>query len=135
MKPPEEVKRKIVGDWLKKADIDLDLAKHLLEEDVAFPGALAFHSQQAAEKYLKAFLSWHQVYFPKSHDLEKILSLVGTVDEELADSLKNIIILTPYGVELRYPGDRPEVSKAEARQTVELAEIVRDAIKKNLPRL
>ncbi len=55
------------------------------------------------------------------------------MDKELAESLKSIIALTPYGVELRYPGDRPEVTEDEARQTVELAAAVRDAVKKKLP--
>ncbi|HOE12382.1 MAG TPA: HEPN domain-containing protein [bacterium] len=32
-----------------------------------------FHAQQAAEKYLNALLTWHQIEFPKTHsslDLE-----------------------------------------------------------------
>ncbi len=65
MKSPDEVKRKIVADWLKKAGIDLDLAIHLLEEDVAFPSALAFHCQQAAEKYLISFSVLASGIFPK----------------------------------------------------------------------
>jgi len=30
MRPPEEIKRKIVEDWLRRADSDFNLAGHLL---------------------------------------------------------------------------------------------------------
>ncbi len=124
MKPHDEIKRKLMSEWLKKADSDMKLAGHLLSAGGIYPNAITFHSQQAAEKYLKAFLTWHQVAFPKTHDLEELLDLGETVDAELAASLRDIIVLTPYGVELRYPGDRPDASPDEAREALELAEKV-----------
>jgi hypothetical protein len=36
--------------------------------------------------------------------------------------------LTSYGVEVRYPGDIPEITADEAAEAVELAEKVREAI-------
>ena len=60
MKPPEEVKRDLVRQWLTKAENDLGVARHLAAESGYFT-AVAFHAQQAAEKYLKAFLVEHQV--------------------------------------------------------------------------
>ena len=50
MKPHEEAVRRVVAEWLRKADADLALASHLLGEGSLFPSAVAFHSQQAAEK-------------------------------------------------------------------------------------
>jgi len=132
MMPPEQVKLKIMTEWLRKADADMKLAEHLVGEGVFFSAA-AFHSQQAAEKYLKGFLAWWQIDFPRTHDLEKLLDLVATVAPELAGSLREIIILSPYGVELRYPGDRPEATPPEARQAVALACKVRGAILPLLP--
>jgi len=132
MKPPEEVKRKVLAEWLRKADSDMGLAEHLLSEGVAFPNAIAFHCQQAAEKYLKAFLTWHQVAFSKTHDLQELLDLVEAVDDSLAVALRNVIVLTPYGVELRYPGDRPDATPGEAREAVELAQKVREAVRNRL---
>jgi HEPN domain-containing protein len=133
MRPPEEIKRKVAAEWLSKANSDFDLAEHLLAEGTAFLNAIAFSSQQAAEEYLKAFLVWHQVSFPKTHDLEEILDLVETVDADLAESLRDIIILTLYGVELRYPGDRPDATPEVAREAVALARKVRDAVLNVLP--
>lgn len=132
MKPPEEAKRKILADWLHNADADMDLAEHLLSEGAPFPGAIAFHCQQAAEKYLKAFLTWRQIAFPKTHDLEELLDIVETVEGNLAASLRDVIVLTPYGVELRYPGDRPSATPETARKAVGLAREVRDGVLKML---
>jgi HEPN domain-containing protein len=133
MKPPEDAKKKIVTEWLRKADADFELAVHLVAESTTFSNAIAFHCQQATEKYLKAFLVWHQVLFPKTHDLEEILDLVKIIDEPLAESLRDVIVLTPYGVELRYPGDRPDATPETAQEAVELARKVRDAVSERLP--
>ena len=56
MMPREQVKRRILGEWLRKAQADLAVAEHLVSEEAIFAGAVAFHCQQAAEKYIKAFL-------------------------------------------------------------------------------
>ncbi len=128
MKPPDETMHKVVTEWLRKANDDLHLAEYLLTTGTAFPNAITFHAQQAAEKYLKALLTRHQVIFPKTHDLEQLLDLIESIHNDLAATLRDIIILTPYGVELRYPGDRPDATADEAREAVLLACKVRDAI-------
>ena len=128
MRPPEEVKREVMEGWLSKAYSDIKVAEHLLSVGSTFSDAVMFHSQQAAEKYLKAFLTFTQVAFPKTHDLDELLDLVESVDAGLSSSLREVIVLTPYGVELRYPGDRPNASVGEAVEAVELARKVRDAV-------
>jgi HEPN domain-containing protein len=128
MRPHEEVRRKLLAEWLRKADADMDLAEHLTSEGAAFPNAILFQCQQAAEKYLKAFLTSHQVAFPKTHDLQELLDLVQTVNTDLATSLSDVIVLTPYGVELRYPGDRPDATPDEALKAIELARKVRESV-------
>lgn len=77
MRPPEEVKRQLVQQWLSRAEEDLRVAEHIFNANVPYRFSVAFHAQQAAEKYLKAFLVHHQIKFPKIHDLGKILDLVG----------------------------------------------------------
>lgn len=84
MRPHEEIKRKVMAEWVCKADADFDLAEHL--------------------------------------------DLVETVQPGLAESLRDVIVLTPYGVEVRYPGDRPDATPEIARRAVELARQVRDAV-------
>jgi HEPN domain-containing protein len=134
MKPPEQVKLMILSEWLRKAQNDMAVAERLIsEEEAMFANAVAFHSQQAAEKFLKAFLAWNQVDFPKSHDLKELLDLVATANGAIADELHDVIILTQYGVVLRYPGDRPDATLADAHEAVGLARKVHDAILPLLP--
>jgi len=128
MRPPEEVKRELIHQWLGKAEEDLEAAKILLAHEKPFLFAAGFHSQQAAEKYLKAFLTWRQIEFPKTHDLIQLLRLIGSANPALAADLKEITALNPYGVDIRYPGDVPDLAPQDARQAVELAEKAREKV-------
>ena len=77
---------------------------------------------------MKALLTWHGVDFPKTHDIERLFELLERVDAKTASALTDAAYLTPYGVEIRYPGDMPEPNLAEAREAEGLARKVRDTI-------
>ena len=128
MKPPEEIRDEFVRQWLLKAEEDLNAAKSLLTYGITFLSAVCFHSQQAAEKYLKAYLTFRQVEFPKTHDIDEILDLIAPVNGKLSESLRDTIILTNYGVDVRYPGDFPGVNSGEAEQAIQMAEKVRTSV-------
>ena len=133
MKPPEVVKEEFTREWVQKAESDFKTAEHLFQSGPAFVEGAAFHSQQAAEKYLKAFLVWHQIEFPKTHDIEALLKLAGEADEKIPEILREAIILTPYGVDYRYPGEYPEVSRSDAERALRLADHVRAEVRSRLP--
>ena len=128
MRPPEEVKRDLVRQWLAKADADLDTAKFLFCPGKSFFPAICFHCQQAAEKYFKAFLTWQQIEFPKTHDLQLLLGLIASIDSSLALELTEVVALNPYGVDIRYPGDAPEITRADADEAIRLADKVKEVI-------
>jgi len=134
MRPPEEVKRELVQQWLQKAEEDFAVARYLLESGTTYWGAIGFHAQQAAEKFLKAYLVHQQIEFPKTHDIEELLDLLSRVDESLAASLRIAGELNPYGVEVRYPGDIEPMTPDEAEKAVGLASLVREAILRPLHR-
>jgi len=134
MRSPEEVKRDLVRQWMAKAEEDLGAAKALLSMGTSFLSAVGFHAQQAAEKYLKAFLTWHQIEFPKTHDIEELLELIATSDAALADSLRSACVLTQHAVEPRYPGAGAKLTQEGAGEAVGLASEVRDAVVRALPR-
>ena len=67
MRPPDEVRRDQVRQWVAKAEQDYELLTHLLESRTAFYSAIGFHAQQCVEKFLKAFLTQHGIEFPKTH--------------------------------------------------------------------
>jgi HEPN domain-containing protein len=92
---------------------------------MTFLSTICFHSQQAAENYLKAFLTRHQVEFPKTHDIDVLLDLIAPIDETLSESLRDVIVLTDYGVGIRYPSDAPSVTADDAQQAIQSAEKVR----------
>ena len=127
MRAREVVISELVQQWLYKAEADFGLAGHLVSEE-RYLNAVGFNSQQAAEKFLKAFLVQHQVEFAKTHEIGKILDLVALVDDSVARCLRGANALTRYGVEPRYPSDLPELSLADAEAAVAHAARVRTAI-------
>ena len=126
MKPPEEAKEELVRQWLAKAEDDWRLSRRLAMDTEPYAAATAFHAQQAVEKYLKAFLTWHQVEFPKTHDIKRLLKLASTRDPSLTEELSDAADLTAYAVEYRYPGEYPPVTTEDAARAVEVADRVRD---------
>ena len=113
---PEQVIWDFVQGWLKKATGDLHAAERLLELDQVDCFAAAFHAQQAAEKFLKAFLVRHQIPFPKTHDIQDLLKLSARADTTVEQELSSAAMMTPFGVEFRYPGD--EIADHDTAQQV-----------------
>jgi len=131
-KPPDKVKDEFVRQWLLKAEEDVNAAKSLMTYGDSFLSTVCFHSQQSAEKYLKAFLTYHQVEFPKTHDIDELLDLMTPIDANLSESLRDVIVLTHYGVNVRYPGELPNVTARDAQEAIQLAEKVRRLVLKLL---
>ena len=89
-----------------------------------FWGPAAFHCQQAAEKTLKAFLISRSVPFERVHSLVYLVDLCKVQDPAFASLRETTESLAPYAVEIRYPGDAPDISLDEARKAVADAEEV-----------
>jgi HEPN domain-containing protein len=128
MRTPEQVKWDFVQQWLNRARKDLAAGELLLKGTFEDYENVGFHAQQAAEKFIKAFLVCHQIEFPKTHNIALLTQLVANVDPALAKTLAAADALTPYGVEFRYPGDLPSVSRNEGEKALRLAEQTRDVI-------
>ena len=54
-----------VRAWIQKAESDLKVAKDQMKEPNPATDAICFHSQQCAEKYLKAFLFFMANQYPE----------------------------------------------------------------------
>jgi HEPN domain-containing protein len=133
--PPDDREKvlKLVRDWVEKAEADLEAAElDLTARGDSLLADACFHAQQCAEKYLKALLVLERVSFPKTHDVSEILNLVPpTVGLKLRKSL--VVELSPYAVEVRYPGNWEPIARAEAEAAVEAAKKVREAVRSHLP--
>lgn len=120
--------------WAEKAEEDLRTAEHMLTLRRGCPFAVVcFHSQQCAEKYLKALLTLHSVEFPKTHDMVELLRLVpGGAGPGLA--LSEVSVLNRYSIEARYPGDWEPFTRSDAEEAVAIARKVRRAVRARLTR-
>jgi HEPN domain-containing protein len=122
-----------VQEWLERAADDLREAEHDLTATPPLLRGAVFHSQQAAEKVLKAFLTAHDHPFPKSHDLDEIGSAVVAFDPSLAAVVDRAKDLTPYAWRFRYPGAPLAPTEDETREALTLAREVCAAILGRLP--
>jgi len=107
-----------VRRWLTKATHDLRTARTMHAEDDPPADVICFHSQQCAEKSVKAFLVSIDAEFPKTHDLPRLLALC--VDHEPSFSVleDDARCLTDYAVEPRYIDDWRDIPVAEAAEAV-----------------
>jgi HEPN domain-containing protein len=111
-------------DWIEKAEADflaaVDLARR---RKLPLHDMVCFHCQQSAEKYLKARLEEGAVNFPKTHDLENLLTLLLPLEPLWAALNAATKRLKPFGVLIRYPGN--DASKAQAKQAMTDCKAVR----------
>jgi HEPN domain-containing protein len=113
--------------WFIKANDDLREAEFVLTATPPFIGSSLFHSEQAVEKAVKGFLTWHEIAFT-TDDLEQLRSLCTQVDAELGDTLRHIDQLTEYAWRFRYPNDLAEPTFDQATETLRLAARVVGAV-------
>lgn len=113
--------------WFIKANEDLREAEFVLTASPPFIGSSLFHSEQAVEKSLKGFLTWHQVAFT-TDDLEQLRALCAGVDSSLGEVLQPVDQLTEYGFRFRYPNDLAEPTFDQATDTLRLAAAVVGAV-------
>ena len=126
--PREEILAK-VREWAARADDDQRVARHTLTIPDDCPHHLvAYHAQQCAEKYFKAFLVHRGVDFPFTHNIARLLELCPN-QPDWAKKLRDAEELTPFAVTARYPGNDLPVSGEEARRAVEIASRVRTEIR------
>jgi HEPN domain-containing protein len=132
MRSPEQVVWDLTQGWLRKAEEDLHVARELMERDRISYSPVGFHGQQAVEKFLKGLLTRHQIPFPKTHDIEELLVLAEKATPGIHAELRDAEVLSPNGVEIRYPGERPDLDQSQGAEAVRLAAQVRMAVLQRL---
>lgn len=97
-------KSEYLNNWLFRAREDLAVMNNLQKSEIdSFTSTICFHAQQAVEKYLKAFLIYKDVDFPRTHDVDFLIQECQKLDNKSFNiDLKS---LTEFGVSLRYPDD------------------------------
>ncbi len=106
--------------WIIRASEDIDAAEALLEAGGPW-NPICFHAQQAAEKYLKAFLAFHNKNIGKIHQLDSLASDCEAIDKEFITLREDAIHLTHFYISTRYPADIPTYGKTDAKHALEAA--------------
>jgi len=124
-------KADVVRGWLRKAASDIVTLEAALGAG-AFDGA-CFHAQQAAEKYLKGFLAFHDEPFPYTHNVGDLTELCAGINDLFHTLTPMASDLTPYAVRLRYDDTFwPTLETDQQARASALA--IRDFVLNHLPK-
>lgn len=119
-----------VLEWIGKAENDLAAAYLLADSEAPLPDQLGFFCQQAAEKYLKAFLVADGQMPPRIHDIDTLLDICVAIDAAF-DPLRPIVVgLSEFAVIFRYPGEWSDL--VTANHALTQAEQVRLLVRQRL---
>ena len=97
-----------------------------------FPGdIICYHCQQAAEKYLKAFLVFNDQEPPKTHDLIELVKLCNIYENNFLLMSPRCEFLAPFATRTCYPGtndpDNEDIKKA-IKYTAEIIEFIKSKL-------
>lgn len=97
-------KAEYIKNWLFRANEDLAVINSLVNSGAEnYTSSICFHAQQASEKFLKAYLAYHDIDFPRTHDVDFLLLECQKIDKEAFHI--DFGSLTDFGVSIRYPDD------------------------------
>jgi HEPN domain-containing protein len=116
-------------ECLLKAEEDLKSAKVLVENSIIQTSL--YHSQQCAEKTLKAILIYYDQVVPKTHDLTHLSKLAILLTPQCEISIKDSIFMTSYSWKYRYPGEGDDPDLSDAEEAIDAAETLLNDIKSN----
>ena len=121
----------ITLEWVAKAEGDFATAERELDvKDSPNYDAVCFHTQQCAEKYLKARLQESGIPFGKTHALTLLLDLTLPI-EPAWDALRaDLQALSVFAVAYRYPGESAD--EKDARDAFSKCKNIRQAVRQSL---
>jgi HEPN domain-containing protein len=117
----------ITLEWIGKAEGDWVVAQReaRARKDPNYDAA-CFHTQQCAEKYLKARLQEASIPVPRTHNLSDLLKLTLPIEPSWSALQNDLIALNNYGVDYRYPGQ--SAAKFDAKDAIKRCRKVRRVI-------
>jgi HEPN domain-containing protein len=118
-------------NWLFRAKEDIAVIDNLYKTDPdLYASTICFHAQQAVEKFLKAFLVYHNIDFPRTHDVDFLLLECKKIDS--IDFDVDFGSLSDFGVNIRYPDDFYIPDKEETDQYRDVAHAIKKIVEKKI---
>jgi len=108
----------LAAPWLAKVSEDMRSAEVLLREGLI--ATSCYHSQQAGEKLLKAFLALFLDEPPWTHNLGELCKNCMDYDVAFETVLDDASDLTGFATRTRYPGDE-SFDTQDAEEAIEKA--------------
>ena len=123
---------KVVREWIEKAEEDFGFASISIEQTDYF-AQICFHFQQAAEKYLKAFIAAGDLKFRPVHNLLELFEICRQKDSEIGKIKEECRYLNPFYIDTRYPVHWPtNYNKETAFKAKDSTEKIRNFVKISL---
>ena len=113
---------KVYTEWMIYAESDLRAAA-MLRRNAHTLLLSAFHSHQAIEKTLKAFMLAQKGYAPDGHNIIFLCKTAAKVNDGFLDWIDECVALNNYYIQTRYPPDFPlEIDKTQAKKLTIMAQ-------------
>ncbi len=111
----------LILEWINKADHDLGSAKIIYLHLPDYFDTIAFHCQQAVEKYIKAILVHRDIVFDRSHDLIYLLELLPEAIHVTTEQFRKAASLSGLSVQIRYPNKTIYLTKEELEEAIAIS--------------
>ncbi len=123
--------KKQAEEWFERGRHDIETAQ-LLYDERGYTDSIAYHIQQAIEKYLKGYLVLHGKKPPKIHELDTLLNHIDAFDDSFKGFLELCEKASRYYIEDRYPpGPLVEYEYNEIKADLDRAwELIRNILAK-----
>src|SRR6266487_5416060 len=117
--------------WFRKAENDFLVIKNNIASAEIPIDACCFHAQQAAEKYLKAYLISKKIHFPKIHELKALIILCADINPAFNSIAEPALKLSDYAIAPRYPDAFDDLTIDDARKAYDDAIVIKNFILKH----
>ena len=122
-------KSEYIENWLFRANEDIAVIASLVNSGAEYyTSSICFHAQQSSEKFLKAYLAYHDVDFPRTHDLDYLLLECQKIDKNAFQI--DFKSLTDFGISVRYPDDFYIPTENEALEYRDVAISVKEIVER-----
>ena len=118
--------------WIEKADHDLGTAIITHKYIPKYKDTIAFHCQQAVEKYLKSYIFKLGLPIKRTHDLVFLLEQIAKHDKIEQEWFEKVFELQDFAIEIRYPDQVIELSDKDIDTAIEISTQFRKMILEKL---